>query len=793
MKKAGKVLFIILIAIILVPMAVFAGRPRIISAVMVPPNPDFGQYATVTISYCSNQQPAEIAIAVSSYSTRVSAGTGGQVFVVSKSGIDVPTVIFPTDPISIEYAGNTTYDACGDCGGDLNSKVSTRQYVFRIPDRDMFPGCATSKLYLHVGMKDDGGGIYKSEWQGLAACETGTSVGLPLTWNIPVPPAGFTMRKRAEGFIQNTNDLVLFSIDYEYANGPLTITDTLPGGGNLTLVSVGPNPIPNGGSCTFPTLGSATSGTITWVLPNRTGAYGSTTGTVWFLMRANTNIAAGTPINNTATGTMNSTVKTSTANLIAGQAAITVEKIASASQVNKNGTITYYLNYQVNGSQLKAYRPFDDFTSGTIYSNPATPPPGWKYNPFSSNYGSWQIRDDCGTGDKYLYGMSNSTYGQAQYPAMLLDDTANTLNVQFCTGIIMSDVMIDPVGFDGADALVIIRANGLSGASSYAYGLLLSIDTAPASGYIAIQKCGGGSCSWNGGSTAYQIVGNKWYRVKVEVTLSGNNYVFNAKVWGRGDPEPTNYQISWTDTGAATNENWRCDGLGTYNDWRPGVSEQKGDYGDTRDAYDNFVVYVPRTSADTTLYDTIPDGFTFAGCTGSCTSSPRVLWNLGNVSNASGSYTWWGQADTCNNVTNTAAIDGLDPIVPQFSNEVVTEVFCLEATTITKTASPILVSIGETVTFTLAYCNHGQKALANYSVWDNIPAYMTYISSLPNVTPSAGKLTWNIGSLAVGACGSVKWWGKVTSIPMNPLRNIEQYFVYNGFDDTLYGRLASVK
>ncbi|MCX8092889.1 MAG: hypothetical protein N3E50_01825, partial [Candidatus Goldbacteria bacterium] len=57
-----------LIILILFALSLYAGRPRVLSVTMVPPAPNFGQVVTVTIEFCANQQPAELAIAVSSYS-----------------------------------------------------------------------------------------------------------------------------------------------------------------------------------------------------------------------------------------------------------------------------------------------------------------------------------------------------------------------------------------------------------------------------------------------------------------------------------------------------------------------------------------------------------------------------------------------------------------------------------------------------------------------------------------------------------------------------------------------------
>ncbi|MCX8093076.1 MAG: hypothetical protein N3E50_02770, partial [Candidatus Goldbacteria bacterium] len=71
MKTRGSELFKLIIFMSLclfISTILYAGRPRVLSVTMVPPAPNFGQVVTVTIEFCANQQPAELAIAVSSYS-----------------------------------------------------------------------------------------------------------------------------------------------------------------------------------------------------------------------------------------------------------------------------------------------------------------------------------------------------------------------------------------------------------------------------------------------------------------------------------------------------------------------------------------------------------------------------------------------------------------------------------------------------------------------------------------------------------------------------------------------------
>ena len=93
---------------------------------------------------------------------------------------------------------------------------------------------------------------------------------------------------------------------------------------------------------------------------------------------------------------------------------------------------------------------------------------------------------------------------QRQYSGLLLDDGSSTNSSdQFCTGIIVSDLYINPGTFPGADAQIIIRSNGQQGANQRSLGIIASIDNFPAPGYFFLQQCGGAT-AWcgNGGGPA---------------------------------------------------------------------------------------------------------------------------------------------------------------------------------------------------------------------------------------------------------------------------------------------------
>ena len=96
MHKAGIIKrFLFSISIILsLSLSAFAGNPHVISVTMVPANPAFGDVVVVTVNYCGQMyQDHRIAIAFSTLAAKSNADLSGngQVFVVSRAGIDVAT------------------------------------------------------------------------------------------------------------------------------------------------------------------------------------------------------------------------------------------------------------------------------------------------------------------------------------------------------------------------------------------------------------------------------------------------------------------------------------------------------------------------------------------------------------------------------------------------------------------------------------------------------------------------------------------------------------------------------
>ncbi len=656
---------------------IFAANSMVSNLTMTPANPNFGDLVTINFDYCSNNASGELIAAVSTFSALQGFPTVGQVLVVSNAGINVPTVGSNGTDLGYKMA-MPTGAACIDCGGSATDGDKTQHYTwqFNIPNSNMFPGCNNTSLHLYIGNKDyyEGSG----DWTGISGCQLNS-----LSWSIGVPAKEFTIHKRAEGVLNSTGDYILYSIDYTYGNGQLKITDPLPA--NLKIVSVGPAAIASGAGA------GDTSGIVTWILPDKTGLPGISSGTVWILCQLNSTLASGTTITNTSTGTMGGTPPDQVSSVIStvGQASMSVTKSYGppGGAFNQFDTITYFLDYQISGSKLGAYESFDEMPLGASYSG-ATPPPNWEFRPYGANTGIWTVKNPCGTGDNYIQANPNGT---SQYPGMLLNTPTGH---NFCTGEIMVDAEIEGT-WSGADSQIIVRDNGQTGASNYSVGLILSQDSGPA--YVGFQITTAGSAGYPGINYPSPLVQlNKWYSVDIMVTQSGNDYVYQAKVWPKGDPEPSAWMASYTQTGGAISPVWRCDGLGNYTDWRPGFNEQGGDDGGNPvlDSFDNFVILNPFTNSSATLFDTVPAGVSYTNYSGAIapsTTGPVVLWNLGSIADQSGSYTWWGKVtSSCDTISNVAGM-GSASAASVFSNEVDVSVSCGSPTftpTYTNTPTP---------------------------------------------------------------------------------------------------------
>lgn len=720
--------FALITAFILFSSILCAGSgTKITSVSMVPTNPGYGDLVQITVNTCSKTYDTPyLAIAISTQSSPQTVGTGGQVFVVDSNGIDKKDVSL-SSTTSLGYAETAVTGAtagqCTDCGG-ANGVLQTYVFTVTMPAAGYFSNvCNPTSLYVVVGIK--GFGMILSDWTALANdCSTDDASYYSAVIPISVPAPAFSITGRYEGTVKYSDDYVLFAADYSYGgSGVFTITDAIPGTGEFKVVSYGPTNILSG-SVAGPAAGS-TGGTYTWTFPSRTSVSGTQTGMVWMLLE-DTSATAGNVYTNTVTAAqVGNGTKISTTSITIGAPALSIKASESAASLMTGSTITYMLSYDLSGSRLVNFQPFDDITTGTYtYGGWGTlstgAPSGWKFSPDNGTYGTWTISDPCSTGGSYITGSSTTS----TYPGLLLNSTINPgVDDQFCTGTILSDFYIDDAAYNGADARVIIRSNGLTGTAERTISVTASIDNSP--GYLALSVCGGSTatifCGTTGPAGSYTnspsigaILAKKWYRMRIAVTDDGSGgQIIKVRVWSREDPEPAVWDINYdvahigSVSGGGASD-WACDGTGSTNDWRPGISENAA-YSGVSDSYDNFTVLSTTvTAADAVVYDTIPTNVGYIGCSGGGTESGGLLkWDTGSVSAASGSYTWWGTVFGCSTITNQASMGGTG-LISVNSNQVVADAICWSPTvtptitaTFTATLTPTIIpSQAPTGTFT---------------------------------------------------------------------------------------------
>lgn len=750
----GKILSLFIF--ILFSAAAYADNPKILSYSMVPTNPGFDEPFTVTVEVClGDNTDNDILIAVHDQNTRKPPSTFGQWFLVSTAGIGVQT-LGPASSSGDRFGDNTTMGDgpvygdtmdCTDCEGGEGQK-KTVVYNLVMPSADDFSGCGATSLYLSIVVEK--APLNKDHWVTPTAPACGARM---IPFNIPVPPPYLDIHKAAEGVVTKDGDQLVYTINYKYANGgPVTITDPVPLGNHLRFVKAGPALRLTGA----PPVG-ATTGTVTWTLPSKAGAPGYTEGTLWIVYELNgDHDVTPATIGNTVNASMGALTDSSTVSIKTGQATLNLEKSQSSDVLNQGDTITYFLEWEVNGMSVKNYHNFDEFTNGTEYY--ATAPTGWRHIPEDGYNGRWHIHDDCGTGDNYLQGNRYSPTAAGHYPSLVLDDGSGTdTSDQFCQGMIVSDVIIQDEGYSGADAMIIIRTNGQTGTAARSIGVGISIDTTP--GNFFVQKVYPDIPAKVNPPRMGPVYARQWYRVRINVINEATGQRIQAKVWPRGDAEPTGWDINYLDTSMYTAD-WDCRGTGTYNDWRPGVGNQGGDdiaY-PVSDGYDNFAVYVPKSVSDGKVIDDIPVGINSPACTG-CLGGTPFTWNLpAGISNDAGSFTWRGIVGTCNNITNVARMESTNnqPIV---SNETVLRIGCIEALSVTKTANPNVIKAGETVAFTICWENTGELP-SNIVIRDPIPPRTTVINN-GGGTVSSGTIRWTVNNSLPGSDGCFTWTGRI--------------------------------
>jgi uncharacterized repeat protein (TIGR01451 family) len=173
------------------------------------------------------------------------------------------------------------------------------------------------------------------------------------------------------------------------------------------------------------------------------------------------------------------------------------------------------------------------------------------------------------------------------------------------------------------------------------------------------------------------------------------------------------------------------------------------------------------------LTDPVPSNTTFVSATGGGTASGgTVTWSLGTLNGgATGSVNLVVRvvsplADGTVITNSSASLDSAQTS-PVSAASVATTVRSSPTLGLTLTDSPDPVAAGANLTYTLGYSNTGSASATGTTLSATIPANTSFVSATGGGTRSGSTVTWSLGTLAVGAPGSVQMVVQVTS----PLAN----------------------
>ncbi|HRU39038.1 MAG TPA: hypothetical protein P5511_04115, partial [Candidatus Goldiibacteriota bacterium] len=558
--------FLAAISLITISAGVLYANVTSVSGVSINPSaPNPGQTANLSWNYTNDYgpEPERYLIAIYDYCTLQGSGLYGSdpdMHVVVGDVCAVPTPNYSSGCLSC-----VTNAGCDDMPQPPSAGTHSYSKSFVMPT-DLIPGMT---YYAVVAM-----GSYNVYLQG-----NGMSIQQQacVPFSVPLPAPYIRLRKTAEGTTANVGTRVLFTIHYEAANvHNFRITDAVDS--RFTIITVY-----NGGT--------ASGQNITWVV---NGGYitSPARGSVSFLAQVNSG-SAGTVIPNTAIGTATEITSSpsNTANVVIGQAGLSVSKSVSAANLNPGDTITYTMQYVNQGTTLVA---FENFDSGTI-------PAGWTNDPPG---GTWNATP----------GYLQQTVMTAGYPGYM-----HTGMTPLHDGIYVCDMNIPSANtahWDGVMRFIQVDGNNFYMARINASDKRLYLD-----------KVVGGTAMIGGTSVVsphgLQVQLDKWYTVKVQVCGSQ----ISMKVWPQGEIEYPDWDITITDSSIPGN----------------GIVGFQANEGPQK--YDNLKVFSLTASTGPRLFDTVPAGVSYLGCAGgtSCSKPGSVVnWTVGSTCGGVQAVSWWG-------------------------------------------------------------------------------------------------------------------------------------------------------
>jgi len=171
----------------------------------------------------------------------------------------------------------------------------------------------------------------------------------------------------------------------------------------------------------------------------------------------------------------------------------------------------------------------------------------------------------------------------------------------------------------------------------------------------------------------------------------------------------------------------------------------------------------PDAATGTQVTDSLPSGVTYVSDDAGCSISGQDLTcPIGNL--AYGSTTGINvvvkvEISAAPNVlTNTAIVSGdqYDPDGSNNESSVSTEINPAADVSIEKTADQIVINQGAQGSFTLVATNNGPQTADDVIVTDDLPAELIYVSDDFGCAEAAGRMTCDLGQLALGQTVTIK-------------------------------------
>jgi uncharacterized repeat protein (TIGR01451 family) len=190
--------------------------------------------------------------------------------------------------------------------------------------------------------------------------------------------------------------------------------------------------------------------------------------------------------------------------------------------------------------------------------------------------------------------------------------------------------------------------------------------------------------------------------------------------------------------------------------------------------YTNASTLDPETGAEPSylwLEDLVPANVTYLGAAPAPQTAvlPQLTWQADSIRpGTSKSFTWWGQIPlgTPGGTVIPNDANGQTAAGPTLSNRVETLVGSANVSLV-KSINKNIFTLGETVTYCIAWSNTGTAAV-NISIWDTLDPVLTYVGS-DNAGFATGQVVrWNLGSQAANSSGSVCVWAFINAYPAMP-------------------------